>query len=98
MPYNNNRYQQAQQLARNVHGRERELQTKLIGVGRMLPSGNHGGVGVGGFTLGCGRSYLSRAFGLACDFVVAARVATADDLAGYGFPVESDDEEEEEEA
>ena len=27
-----------------------------------------------------------------------SRVATADDLAGYGFPVESDDEEEEEEA
>ena len=60
--------------AGNTNG---EIQTKLIENGRMVPSGNHGGVGLG-FSLGCGRSYVSRAFGLGCDFIRAATVITAD--------------------
>ena len=60
--------------AGNTNG---EIQTVLIENGRMIPSGNHGGEGFG-FSLGCGRSYLSRAFGLGCDFIRAATVITAD--------------------
>lgn len=59
--------------AGNTNG---DLASKLMKLGRSLPTGNHHGVGVG-WTLGCGRGYLSRRHGLGCDFVVGARVVLA---------------------
>ena len=47
-------------------------------IGRCLPGGSCPTVGIGGLTLGGGVGYLTRAYGLTCDRLVAADVVTPD--------------------
>ncbi|MBI3561250.1 MAG: FAD-binding oxidoreductase [Gammaproteobacteria bacterium] len=49
----------------------------LIPQGRLLPAGSCGMVGIAGLTLGGGYGLFSRAHGLACDFLQAARLVDA---------------------
>jgi len=65
-----------------------DLTSKLHRYNRIAPAGNHQGVG-SGWILGCGRGWLSRSFGLGCDYVVSARVVTSS-----GIVVEATDENE----
>ena len=46
--------------------------------GLTVPFGDHGGVGIGGLTLGGGVGYLVRKHGLTIDSLLAAEVVTAD--------------------
>jgi FAD/FMN-containing dehydrogenase len=46
--------------------------------GLTVPFGDHGGVGIGGLTLGGGVGYLARKHGLTVDSLLAAEVVTAD--------------------
>ena len=55
-----------------------ELYDAVAARGQGVPAGSCASVGVTGLTLGGGMGVLSRAWGLTCDDLVAARVVTAD--------------------
>ena len=55
-----------------------DVYNELGAHGVSIPSGSCGSVGIGGITLGGGIGMASSAYGLTCDAVVAADVATAD--------------------
>jgi FAD/FMN-containing dehydrogenase len=55
-----------------------DVYDRLDASGVSIPSGSCGTVGIGGITLGGGIGMAASAYGLTCDAVVAADVATAD--------------------
>jgi FAD/FMN-containing dehydrogenase len=55
-----------------------DVVSALAAAGRALPSGSCPSVGIAGVTLGGGFGLASRRFGLTCDSLIAAVIATAD--------------------
>ncbi|NUT54191.1 MAG: FAD-binding protein [Saccharothrix sp.] len=55
-----------------------DVYAALAAAGRCMPLGNCPSVGIAGFTLGGGLGWLQRTYGLACDWLRAARVVTVD--------------------
>jgi FAD/FMN-containing dehydrogenase len=55
-----------------------DVYQRLAADGVSIPSGSCGGVGIGGITLGGGVGMAASAYGMTCDAVIAADLATAD--------------------
>lgn len=64
-----------------------DVYTGVAGRGRALPGGSCPTVGIGGLTLGGGVGVLTRAYGLTCDHLTAARIVLPD-----GRAVDADDD------
>jgi FAD/FMN-containing dehydrogenase len=55
-----------------------DVYSALAAHGATIPAGSCPSVGIGGHALGGGMGLAGRAFGLACDHIVGARIVTAD--------------------
>jgi len=55
-----------------------EVYDYLLPIGRLLPSGSCGGVGLSGLTLGGGYGFFARQHGLTCDHLKSVRMVTAE--------------------
>ncbi|MBB5854899.1 FAD-binding oxidoreductase [Amycolatopsis umgeniensis] len=69
---------QGEQVVIGAGAKLKDVYATLASAGRCLPAGSCPSVGIAGLTLGGGIGVLARKYGLTCDHLVSAQVATAD--------------------